>query len=282
MININRLTIRPRNLHIGCKISLLLLMVFLLASCTEPTDNNKLAEIKVEVFYNQEPLYCGQELIIDGNKWAIQQLAFFVSELKTGKSGLEQTLSLSSNEWQNDGLALLQWFDCAAQPSHDENKNEQGNAAYRATLQLAQVQDFSQINQLRFTLGIPFDLNHLNPLSQNSPLNIPSMFWSWRSGHKFFRLDMQAQQQSWVFHLGSIGCTADSAMRSPQLSCAEPNRIEFNLQKQQEGRVLVLHLDRLLNGLDLHSQSACLMQPLQASCQVLMTNMANNQVFEWQ
>lgn len=281
MIKSTRLTIRPKNLHKGCKYSLLLLFIFLSSSCTDLADNAELSEIKLQVLYNQEALSCGQKLIIEPGSWDVEQLAFFVSAISTRRNGIEKVLELNPNAWQNDGLALLQLTDCRAQQANAESLDAPLTAAYYAKLQFAQAQDFSEVSHLKFTLGIPFELNHLNPLSQKSPLNIPSMFWSWRAGHKFFRVDMQAQQQSWVFHLGSIGCVADSAMRSPPTQCIEPNRIEFDLQKQQQGEVLVLHLDRLLAGVELNSQSACLMQAEQASCQVLMTNLRDNQIFEW-
>lgn len=281
MIKQNILSIRPQNLHQRFKYSLLLLFIFLSTSCTDAADKSKLSEINVQVLYKQEALRCGQALTIGELKWDIERLAFFVSELNTSQNGIEQALLLHDNEWQNDGVALLEWTDCRAQQADSEDPASPLTAVYHAKLQLAQPQDFAQGSHLRFTVGIPFELNHLNPLSQKSPLNIPSMFWSWRAGHKFFRVDMQGQQQSWVFHLGSIGCVADSAMRSPSMQCKEPNRIEFDLQKQQQGQVLVFHLDRLLAGLELNSQNACLMQPEQPSCQVLMTNLRDNQVFEW-
>jgi uncharacterized repeat protein (TIGR04052 family) len=281
MIKPNILSIRPQNKHKRFKYSLLLLFIFLSTSCTDATDKSKLSEINVQVLYKQEALKCGQALAIGESDWDIERLAFFVSGLNTSQNGVEQALTLHDNDWQNDGVALLALTDCSAEQTNSEDPTSPLAGAYHATLQLAQPQHFAEDSHLRFTLGIPFELNHLNPLSQKSPLNIPSMFWSWRAGHKFFRIDMQGQQQSWVFHLGSIGCVADSAMRSPSMQCKEPNRIEFDLQKQQQGQVLVLHLDRLLAGLELNFQSACLMQPEQPSCQVLMTNLGDNQVFEW-
>ena len=44
---------------------------------------------------------------------------------------------------------------------------------------------------LSFNIGVPFAINHQNPLLQESPLNDSSMFWAWRNGYKFVRWDMQ-------------------------------------------------------------------------------------------
>jgi uncharacterized repeat protein (TIGR04052 family) len=274
------LTTRPNYLHKGFKNSLLLLFIFFSSACSEVKNNATLKEIMVEVTYNQQVLNCENMLSVEALNWGIQQLAFFISQPRVVQNNGEQPLLLESNDWQNKQLALLRWSPCYEQ-SLDNNQNSALPTDNHATLQLSQAQDISSASRLKFTLGIPFESNHLNPLSQKPPLNIPTMFWSWRGGHKFFRLDMQSDEQSWIFHLGSTGCTATSAMRSPQNECSEPNRIEFDLTKQQNGDVLVLHLDRLIAGIELNNKQACLMQPERASCQMLLTNLANNHVFEW-
>lgn len=278
---INSLTISTPFLHQCIKNSVLVLFGFLLLSCTPLMGSSESNEIQVVVQYNEQTVSCGQTLSMDSVDWSLQQLAFFMSELKVRQNGEDKALELDTNEWQNEGVAMLQWTDCAAQQAQSGAQDSVLIPPYHASLQLAQAEDFSAVSHLKFTLGLPFELNHRNPLSQSPPLNIPSMFWSWRGGYKFFRLDMQGQSQRWVFHLGSTGCVADSAMRSPKLQCKAANRVEFNLPKQQFGEVLVLHIDRLLAGVLLNNKTACLMQPQQASCQQLMTNLLHNEVFEW-
>ena len=110
---------------------------------------------------------------------------------------------------------------------------------------------------------------------------MPSMFWSWRGGHKFFRLDMAGEGQVWTFHLGSTGCESPSVMRSPQAACVNPNTVPLSLVKRQDGQRIIIHIDKLLEGLELNTKSSCLMQPDKTSCQQLMLNLATNAVFEW-
>lgn len=43
---------------------------------------------------------------------------------------------------------------------------------------------------LRFTLGIPFELNHADATIASSPLNLTSLFWNWQAGYKFLRIDL--------------------------------------------------------------------------------------------
>ncbi|MDP5029308.1 MbnP family copper-binding protein [Paraglaciecola sp.] len=280
MIN-DRLTTRCRFLHQAMQNTLVLVFILLSSACSKLQDKPALSEIKVEVFFQQAPIRCEQIVSLDEQNWRINQLAFFISELNVSQNGVQQALPLTTNDWQSNDVALLQYTDCAEQASQTEQSGPL-ISAYHASLQLAEPIDFSEVMQLQFTLGIPFELNHLNPLSQASPLNIPSMFWSWRAGHKFMRLDMLGDEQSWVFHLGSTECYADSAMRAPTMQCGQPNRLTFDLPKQQQGETLILHLDRLLSGVALNNKTACLMQPDQESCVQIMKNMADNQVFEWQ
>jgi uncharacterized repeat protein (TIGR04052 family) len=76
---------------------------------------------------------------------------------------------------------------------------------------------------IEFTLGIPGDLDHADATIAESPLNLTDMFWSWRGGYKFLRFDGRVTDgngtnASYIFHLGSTGCTlsngAASCMRS--------------------------------------------------------------------
>jgi uncharacterized repeat protein (TIGR04052 family) len=79
---------------------------------------------------------------------------------------------------------------------------------------------------IRFTLGIPFHLNHLDTAGASPPLDLSAMFWTWRGGRKFMRVDEGLGL--FRIHLGSIGC--ESRLPSvPPDSCSRPNRSEIIL-----------------------------------------------------
>src|SRR5690606_516923 len=40
-------------------------------------------------------------------------------------------------------------------------------------------------NGLEFRLGVPFKLNHADPLTAKPPLDDGSLFWAWQQGYKF-------------------------------------------------------------------------------------------------
>lgn len=83
---------------------------------------------------------------------------------------------------------------------------------------------------IRFTVGVPFDLNHANPLTAKAPLDRGELFWSWQLGYKFLRVDLADGDREWSFHLGSTGCVSASSVRPPAAPCAQPNRLRVQLE----------------------------------------------------
>jgi uncharacterized repeat protein (TIGR04052 family) len=263
---------------------LIICFIQLNSSCSKLND---VENIEVEFWHNGSPLDC-KTFETNQQVWTIQQLAFFMSNVKLFGEDSVHLPQLSSTPWQTDDVVLIQphLTDCGAK-SEGESKAVQNDLVALETLksnhhlQFAAPVDLGSSERLSFTLAVPFSLNHQNPLLQPSPLNLPNMFWSWRSGHKFFRLDMQGPNNNWVFHLGSVGCTAVSTMRSPQDECVQPNRVTFDLDKKHDGTKLILHLDRLIANTSMQDNDSCLFHGNQESCTVLMANLRTQDVFEW-
>lgn len=134
-----------------------------------------------------------------------------------------------------------------------------------------------------WVLGVPFALNHLNPVIQDYPLNQSEMFWVWQNGHKFLRLDMQSVNDAWSYHLGSVGCQSASAVRPPDKACQYPNRMHIGSRNPGQ-TTLILHLDRLLGDMTLSAANRCVMHHggEEQACRTLFTNLQNSPVFEWQ
>lgn len=256
----------------------------LLSSCSKL---NNAESIQVEIWHNGSPLDCAT-FESHQQVWSIQQLAFFISNVTLSGEDTLQQPPLSTTPWQTDDVVLIQpnLDDCTSKSeSHDnaEPKEFVASEALKSNhyLRFAAPVDLDASEQLSFTLAVPFELNHQNPLLQASPLNLPNMFWSWRSGHKFFRLDMQSPDINWVFHLGSVGCSAATTMRSPQSECVQPNRVTFHLDKMYTGAKLVMHLDRLIANTSMQNNDSCLFHSGQESCSILMSNLKTQDVFEW-
>ena len=239
-------------------------MLFILGAC----DNNRRSDIAVIPVYRQQVLNCNQTFAHMGESWRYQQLQFFISGLEviTADKANQgwQELPLLQTRFQSGKVALLGEV-CASDGSDVSEGSWQ--------LQLAPSIDTSDIRRIRFTLGIPFALNHQNPLTQKSPLNLSSMFWVWRTGHKFLRLEMASDKEAWLFHLGSTGCLAPSSVRPPADECRQPNRFQYELAYDSGKGGLLLDLSVLLAQVVLNRESSCKSAPDNPHCRQILANL---------
>ncbi len=97
----------------------------------------------------------------------------------------------------------------------------------------------------RFTIGVPFVLNHLELSTQAPPLDLTAMYWVWTVGYTFLRLDLAVDSpvHRLFLHLGSADCSrkdGDTDAKLPPDRCARPNRAEVALEGFDPGRDTVL------------------------------------------
>lgn len=125
-------------------------------------------------------------------------------------------------KWQLDDLALLDFEDGTG------GCNGTGNADTNTSLK-GTVPD-GVYEGLSFTIAVPFEKNHGDPTVAPSPLNATSMFWNWRGGFRFVRIDMVPTDRAgdgpkgWFLHLGSTNCAAASKTEAPS-ACQNPNHV---------------------------------------------------------
>lgn len=128
---------------------------------------------------------------------------------------------------------------------------------------------------LYFDLGVPFHLNHNNPLTAKVPLNVSEMFWSWQLGHKFLRYD---GDDGFSFHLGSTGCKSASRLRPATETCRYPNKFQFKVVNYQPNKPIVFDLDALLSGVDL--RESCMSDNANTVCQGLFSNLTKELFYQ--
>ncbi|HET9445319.1 MAG TPA: MbnP family copper-binding protein [Steroidobacteraceae bacterium] len=135
--------------------------------------------------------------------------------------------------WRNESVALIDLVGDSKTPQTVvvNGTVEGGAAAYSG---------------IRLTVGVPFELNHGNPLAAAPPLDRGEMFWNWHSGHKFLRADLAVAGREWAFHLGSTGCSSASALRPPAQPCAQPNQMRVELKGDPLRGAVRLRLDPLI------------------------------------
>jgi len=137
--------------------------------------------------------------------------------------GTLQPIALEQDEkWQLGDLALLDFEDGTA--GCDSSGNADTNTTLRGT-----VPD-GDYEGLAFNVAVPFDQNHGDPTLAAAPLNTTGMFWNWRGGYRFVRIDLVPTDRTedgpkgWFLHLGSTMCAAESRTESPS-ACTNPNNM---------------------------------------------------------
>ncbi len=224
------------------------------------------------------------------NKTAeLQDLRFYVSSLQLiNNKGQAVNVSLDKNEYQNYGVALLDFEDAT------------GSCAGDATLHtvITGKVPTGTYTGIKFTLGVPdtgldelaktIDLNHSNTTAINAPLDVAAMAWSWQGGRKFAKIEVKptggvvnqkgtpdttddATVSSWVVHIGATGCTGSDAAG---YSCTNPNLANITLNSFDAAKQkVVLDVPALLAQSDIalnkNSAVGCMSGATDSECGVI-------------
>ena len=173
----------------------------------------------------------------------------YVSDVRlVTASGAEEPVALEQDgEWQLDNVALLD-FD-----------NGTGNCAgsTETNYQVTGTVPAGSYTGIKFTMGIPFALNHGDVATAAAPLNSTDMFWIWNYGYKFLRVDLTTTGQPGGFfvHVGSTGCNG-ATDTSPPTSCDFPNRATVTLTGfNAANQVIVVDPKAILAGSNVNEEN---------------------------
>ncbi|MCO4810310.1 MAG: metallo-mystery pair system four-Cys motif protein [Gammaproteobacteria bacterium] len=190
---------------------------------------------------------------------ALTDLRFYVSNVQlVDAEGQGHDVRFATEmTWQNDAVAYIDLED-------GTGSCRNGTAdTYDHVVGVAGVREY---HGLRFSIGVPFRLNHANPLTAKPPLDDPDMHWHWRSGYKFLRAGVRTDDDGFWIHAGSAGCQGTVGNIT---DCKFPNRIDVFLPDFVVGKDSVnIELTELLRGVDLGdaTRSDCSSGPPEISC----------------
>ena len=230
----------------------------LLTGCLSSSDNNvndpagpapQTITIPFKAMVVSEPVACGQTytgLGTSGTHVTIADFRLFVHDVKfVTDQGQEIPVTLNAEHpSQNSRVAQLDFrntIGCETGADANPNFND-------AITGSAVIDPRVSISDIRFTLGVPADLNHQNQADADEPLRNPGMAtgmaWNWQGGYKFTGLDVwpvggivrpsnpEWSNTKWNVHLGSTNCPTTvselQAGTSPE-PCGHPNRKEVTL-----------------------------------------------------
>jgi uncharacterized repeat protein (TIGR04052 family) len=248
------------------------------------------------------PIQCEQPLKINNAQWYVSELAMFFSQFSINNT---TPIILDDNDWQSQQVALIRYnADCEKTTGNMSLVGVIENTEGIDVLEALEALEAQTPLSLSFNVGVPFAINHQNPLIQASPLNDSSMFWAWRNGYKFIRWDMQnAAGDPWSFHLGSVGCVSAAMVRGPQAPCAQANLtavdivlpsnsiqvldiLESNDAAKSNAAIkkvhinISIHLDRIIKNMVLTRKTSCMFSGIDnTTCNELVKNLKRNAVF---
>lgn len=203
----------------------------------------------------------------------LRDLRFYVSGVRLVKaSGFEVPVTLTPSAFQvtrpGGAVALIDLEDgkgaCA------EDGTPAVNASVRGTVPAGRY------TGVRWTVGVPFALNHTDLAAAPAPLNSTALGWSWQVGRKFTKIEVSDpaggawQTGTFFVHVGSVGCTGNPAT-GRAARCTTPNRANIRLRSFDPARQrIAVDVRSLLAGNDITVNRAnspgCMSGPTDPEC----------------
>ena len=251
---------------------------------------------------------CGEDYLnvgSDATTVSFVDFRFYVHDFKlVTDAGTEINVSLDdvltdgsdeSSPSQNSRVAQLDFRDtlgCEAEA--DANPNFNDGVQVNAT-----VEEGVTISAIRFTLGVPFDLNHKDQAAAEEPLRNPGRAsgagWNWQGGYKFTGIDVapvggwtdpvdgERTGNRWNMHLGSTGCPvtlSDLESGTEPETCDNPNRPEITLELgaiDVEQAEIVIDYAALVSGVSVAQDEGgapgCMSGITDPECEVVFANL---------
>ena len=174
----------------------------------------------------------------------LKDMRFYIHDVKlVDAAGKETSITLDeSSSYQSSNVVLLDFEDGTGSCTGNSGTNKTITGTVPAGLYTG----------IKFTLGVPFSSNHQDVTTASAPLNESGLFWNWRFGYKFLRIDFIHDSFSYNLHLGSTGCSASSSTEAPTVACKNPNTSTITLNKfTLNSSTLVLDIAELLASSEL-------------------------------
>jgi len=244
-------------------------------------------QVRFDGVVDDQPFQCGAMFSGVGtgvaNTMKVTDFRIYVSDVTLKREGGEEVpLALTQDGiWQYEDLALLDFEDgCGT-----------GTAELRNVVEGTVEGDGSEsYTGVCFTLGVPFEMNHLDNALAPSPLNVTGMFWNWQGGYKFVRIDGKGDPDNlavgYNVHLGSTGCVSKGGTSAPELECAYPNTTRICLDDFDTGTDFVgVMLKTILADSDVtvatpNTPPGCMSGNFDPECIEIMPKFGFNFVFD--
>lgn len=194
--------------------------------------------------------------------------------------------------WQHANVALLDFEDGSGRCS--DSGTAQTNSVITGAIPAG---DYTGLS---FEVGVPWELDHLDALTAPSPLNLNALYWNWRLGYIFTKIEFwndglvrnegalpedrihatgePAPTVTYLAHVGSTGCESAAPTLPPQEACARPNRARIFLpgfEPTTDG--VALDFAAMVDGIDITRSvlrpPGCMASPTDPDCRQVFANL---------
>ncbi len=269
------MTIKP--LVTACAVSVFAVSVLSLTGCGSDSSSSGVASQEVSLQFSAsigaETAACGASTTLVGNGDGGNGTAPDLKDFRLYVSGVQVAtatgefvdVALSASDWQQQGVALLDFEDGSSSCTA-------GTAETRNVIEGTVPEgDYSRV---RFTLGVPEALNHLNQETATTPLNVSGLYWNWAGGYKHARIDVAG----WNIHLATTGCSLDDNNDNLDCSGARPNRPLYTLENVDlSSSTINFDYAALVAGGDISTDqggaSGCMSSAADPECAVVFANL---------
>lgn len=262
----------------------LALVAFVLTACGGSDDKDSLVtrdiSLDVSAVVGTASVSCGEltEVLVgtgnegNGNAPDFKDFRLYISDIQVATDDGEfMDLKLTQNDWQYENVVLLDFEDAASSCTS-------GTSAINKTISGSlEGLNSDEYTRMRFTIGVPENLNHLDRTTAASPLNLDGMTWSWAGGYKHMRIDVNG----WNIHLGTTGCTLDDNNENLDCSNDRPNRPVYTFDNvDTDLSTVVFDYAALVQDSDITTDAGgalgCMSGVTDPECAALFTNLGLN------
>ena len=270
-------------------------------------DPDKAVTISFAAMKGSTPVACGTPVTGLGSTGVaanIQDLRFYITHLKlVNDKGEAVPVKLDSNVWQltqgSETVSLIDLENASGTCSTASNTTAT-NAVITGTVPAGTYVG------LKASMGVPETLNHSAIAGGAAPLDNAAMAWSWQSGRKFAKIELNpvggilktvaatsstaavtSTITSFNFHLGSTGCTAmtdalgvvvKDAAGNTVYVCGNPNVMDFSLPAFDAAtQKVVLDIGQLFGSTDISHENGgtagCMSGATDPECPTMFTEL---------
>ena len=252
---------------------------------------DKAVSVSFAIVNGTTPVKCGTQLTGMGTTGLaadVKDLRFYITNLSlVNDKGVAVPVKLDANKWQlTQGTETVSLIDLEDATGACAGYTAETNAVITGT-----VPGGTYVG-LKATVGVPETMNHTAAVGGVAPLDNTAMLWSWQSGRKFMKIEINpvggmatptgTSVATYNLHLGSTGCTPklDAAgVAIPNTgTCTNLNMADFSLAAfDSSTQKVALDLGQVFKTSDLTKENGgapgCMSGATDPECAVIFTEL---------